>query len=379
MKFSAQSKSLYSCVSAVSKVINSKNALTVLNNFLFTLSGNELTIKASDMEHSLVGRIDVTDAEGEGSFCLDAHRIVDLLKEMPAQGMTFEVNDENLETVITYPNGRYDTVAIAGNEYPKMENEDPEAVNETFVVSTNQVLRGIENTLFAVGTDDLRPQMMGILWDIKPDRIVFVATDTRKLVKYTDSAIKPECECSFILPLKAANVLKNVFAKETTVNVRLSHKSVTFTSANFVFNCRLIKGMFPDYNRVIPPSNPNIVTLDRQNFINAIRRVTVFGNDGNGLVIFKLSEDQLQLRASDSSYGTSGRETVSCSYTGTPLTIGFSAPYILEIFNTISTTDVIMKLADQSRPAVCVPDENEPDTELLIILMPMNIVDTANI
>ncbi len=379
MKFSAQSKSLYSCVSAVSKVINSKNALTVLNNFLFTLSGNELTIKASDMEHSLVGRIDVTDAEGEGSFCLDAHRIVDLLKEMPAQGMTFEVNDDNLETVITYPNGRYDTVAIAGNEYPKMETEDPEEVNETFVVSTNQVLRGIENTIFAVGTDDLRPQMMGILWDIKPDRIVFVATDTRKLVKYTDSAIKPECECSFILPLKAANVLKNVFAKETTVNVRLSHKSVTFTSANFVFNCRLIKGMFPDYNRVIPPSNPNIVTLDRQNFINAIRRVTVFGNDGNGLVIFKLSEDQLQLRASDSSYGTSGRETVSCSYTGTPLTIGFSAPYILEIFNTISTTDVIMKLADQSRPAVCVPDENEPDTELLIILMPMNIVDTANI
>lgn len=379
MKFSAQSKSLYSCVSAVSKVINSKNALTVLNNFLFTLSGNELTIKASDMEHSLVGRIDVTDAEGEGSFCLDAHRIVDLLKEMPAQGMTFEVNDENLETVITYPNGRYDTVAIAGNEYPRMESEDPEAVNETFVVSTNQVLRGIENTIFAVGTDDLRPQMMGILWDIKPDRIVFVATDTRKLVKYTDSAIKPECECSFILPLKAANVLKNVFAKETTVNVRLSHKSVTFTSANFVFNCRLIKGMFPDYNRVIPPSNPNIVTLDRQNFINAIRRVTVFGNDGNGLVIFKLSEDQLQLRASDTSYGTSGRETVSCSYTGTPLTIGFSAPYILEIFNTISTTDVIMKLADQSRPAVCVPDENEPDTELLIILMPMNIVDTANI
>lgn len=379
MKFSAQSKSLYSCVSAVSKVINSKNALTVLNNFLFTLSGNELTIKASDMEHSLVGRIDVTDAEGEGSFCLDAHRIVDLLKEMPAQGMKFEVNDVNLETVITYPNGRYDTVAIAGNEYPRMENEDPEAVNETFVVSTNQVLRGIENTIFAVGTDDLRPQMMGILWDIKPDRIVFVATDTRKLVKYTDSAIKPECECSFILPLKAANVLKNVFAKETTVNVRLSHKSVTFTSANFVFNCRLIKGMFPDYNRVIPPSNPNIVTLDRQNFINAIRRVTVFGNDGNGLVIFKLSEDQLQLRASDTSYGTSGRETVSCSYTGTPLTIGFSAPYILEIFNTISTTDVIMKLADQSRPAVCVPDENEPDTELLIILMPMNIVDTANI
>ncbi|MDE5745387.1 MAG: DNA polymerase III subunit beta, partial [Paramuribaculum sp.] len=216
MKFDVPSKTLHSYVSAVSKVINSKNALTILNNFLFTLEGDILTVKASDMENSLIGRLPVTGAEGSGSFCLDARRIVDLLKEMPDQGITFEIDDDNLEVKISYPNGLYNTVAITGIEYPATsETEEGETI--TFTMPADLVMKGIENTIFAVGTDELSPQMMGILWDVKPDKIIFVATDTRKLVKYTNSLIKPGAECSFILPLKPATVIKNVFGKEDEI------------------------------------------------------------------------------------------------------------------------------------------------------------------
>lgn len=374
MKFNVPSKTLHSYVSAVSKVINAKNALTILNNFLFTLDGDILTVKASDMENSLVGRLPVTGAEGNGSFCLDGRRIVELLKEMPDQGITFEIDDDNLEVKISYPNGLYNTVAINGMEYP-VTTEPEEGETISFTMPTDQVIKGIENTLFAVGTNDLRPQMMGILWDIKPDKIIFVATDTHKLVKFTNGMTKPGVECSFILPLKPATVIKNVFGKEDEITVTVSEKSVKFESPSFTFDCRQIRGAFPDYNRVIPQNNPYSLTVDRLSFLTAVRRVGVFGDGGNGLVKFKLAPDNLTLRARDNSYGTSGWESVPCEYSGQEFMIGFGAPYLIEIFSTISTTDVVVKLSDASHPAVCMPAENTPDTELLILLMPMNIVD----
>lgn len=375
MKFNVSSKTLYSYVSAVSKVINSKNALTILNNFLFELSDNTLTITASDLENTLVAHLEVMDAEGEGKFCVDARRMVDLLKEMPDQGISFDINDDNLAVEIVYPSGNYSFIAINGNEYPSNESVDESTDIIEFTCPTEQIIKGIDNTLFAVGNDDLRPQMMGILWDIKPDAITFVATDTRKLVKYRNAMSTPGVEGSCILPIKPATVIKNVFAKEDEVKVTLEPKSATFESPSYKFNCRFIKGSFPDYNRVIPVKNPYVITVDRQSFLNAVRRVGVFVDQGHGLVKFKIEKDQLTMKATDNNFCTSAREVVPCDFTGTEMIIGFSAPYLIEIFNTISTTDILIKLSDPSRPGVFVPSENSENSELLMLLMPMTVSD----
>ena len=375
MKFNVSSKTLYSYVSAVSKVINSKNALTILNNFLFELSDNTLTITASDLENTLVAHLEVMDAEGEGKFCVDARRMVDLLKEMPDQGISFDINDDNLAVEIVYPSGNYSFIAINGNDYPSTESDDEPTDIIEFTCPTEQIIKGIDNTLFAVGNDDLRPQMMGILWDIKPDAITFVATDTRKLVKYRNAMSAPGVEGSCILPIKPATVIKNVFAKEDEVKVTLEPKSATFESPSYKFNCRFIKGSFPDYNRVIPVKNPYVITVDRQSFLNAVRRVGVFVDQGHGLVKFKIEKDQLTMKATDNNFCTSAREVVPCDFTGTEMIIGFSAPYLIEIFNTISTTDILIKLSDPSRPGVFVPSENSENSELLMLLMPMTVSD----
>lgn len=372
MKFNVSSKTLYTFASSVSKIISSRNALQILNNFLFELDDDTLTVTASDMENSLVGRLNVTNAEGAGSFCLDARRIVELLKEMPDQGITFDINDQNLEVVITYTNGHYNTVAIPGLEYPEHRRPaESEAI--TFDCPSDRVIKGIENTLFAVSTEEIRPQMMGILWDVKPESVVFVATDTRKLVKYVDRTIMPGNECSFILPVKGAQVIKNVFAKEDVVRITVTPVSAVFESATFTFDCRLIKGTFPDYNRVIPTGNPYTFTADRLSFLNAVRRVAVFGDGGGGLVKFNFDETEVVLRASDNSLGTSGEERVSCSYEGQPLKMGFGSQYLVEILSTFSSADIVIRLADPSRPALFLPGESDPDTELQMILMPMNL------
>lgn len=373
MKFNVSSKSLYAATSAVSKVINSRNAMTILNNFLFTLSENVLTVTASDLENTLTANVEVSNVEDEGSFCVDARRVVDLLKELPDMGITFDINEENLEIEIHYPGGKFNLVGLNGNEYPRNREENAEGLD--FEVPCEMVLKGIENTLFAVGSDDLRPQMMGILWDIKPDGITFVATDTRKLVRYKNTMAAPGIECSCIIPLKPATIVKNILAKEESVKVHIEPKSATFHTEHFTFNCRFIKGNFPDYNRVIPQNNPYVLTVDRMSLLTAVKRVGVFVDPGHGLVKFKLTPTQIMMKAQDNNFCTSARESLQCDFTGSEMIIGFSAPYLIEIISTITTDDIIIKLSDPSRPGVFVPQEDSADSELLMLLMPMTVQD----
>ncbi len=371
MRFNVPSKLLYNYVSSVSKVINSKNTISILNNFLFSIKGNTLTITATDVENSLTARVPVTEAQGEGKFCIDARRLVDLLKEMPDQGITFDINDDNLSVEITYPNGNYSLIALNGDEYPQTK-EEGQTESIKFSCPVYKIIQGLDDTLFAAGTDNLRPMMMGVLWDIKPDAIVFVATDTRKLVKCR-TMCETGSEGSFIVPIKPATVFKNVFVKEETANVTIDSKSATFETPSFTMPCRLIIGKYPDYNRVIPANNPYTLTVDRQSLLNAVRRVSIFVRPDHGLVKFKLSTDKATLRAQDNSYLTSAWETLPCDFTGPEMAIGFSSVFLIEILNTISTDDIVISISDPSKPGVFLPSENKPDSELLVLLMPMTI------
>ena len=371
MKFNVSSKALYQCVSAVSKVINSKNAMTILNSFYFTLADDRITVTASDMENTLTGSLEVSEVEGEGSFCVDAHRLVDLLKELPDLGITFEVNPDNYAITITYPGSKFDFVGVNGNEYPSTQ-EEAEAIYK-FSIPVDVILSGIDSTLFAVGTDPVRPQMMGILWDIKQEGITFVSTDTRKLVKYSNTSAKPGVEGSFILPVKPASILKNIIAKSEKVDIQMEPKSVTFNNENYSLNCRFIKGNFPDYNRVIPQNNPYTLTVDRVNFLNAVRRVGVFVDPAHGLVKFKITPDKLTLKAQDNNFCTNAVESLPCDFTGSEMVIGFSSAFLIEIINTLSTSEIQLRLSDPARPGVFVPTENPENTELLMLLMPMSV------
>lgn len=374
MKFNVPSKLLYSRASAVSKVINSKNTMTILNKFLFSLKGDMLTITASDIENTLSARVPVTEAQGNGSFCVDARRLVELLKELPDQGITFDINDNNYAIEISYLSGKYNVIGNNGAEYPADREQPAEGEFLKFECPAKQVIQGIDRTIFAVGNDDLWPQMMGILWDIHQDDITFVATDSRKLVKYVNRMSAPGTQGSFILPVKPASILKNILGlSESDVAVTIEPKCVTFETDIFSFNSRFIKGKFPDYTRVIPTSNPYEVTLDRVAFINALRRVAIFVEEGSGLVRFRLTPSQLQLKALDNALCTSGMETLDCAFTGTEMVIGFSAAYLIEIASTISSSDIIIKLSDPSRPALFVPSENDADSDLLMLLSPMTV------
>ena len=374
MKFIVSSTALLSHLQAISRVINSKNSMAILDNFLFRLEGNTLTMTASDQETTMTTEIEVLEAEGQGLFAVSAKILLEPLKELPDQPLTFEINDENLEIFLYFQNGKYNFIGVNGDEYPQKSPLSADA--KTLQMPAQVLLNGINRTLFATGDDELRPIMNGIYIDIHPEDIIFVASDSHKLVRCKNDSIQSGLTSSFILPKKPATLLKNILPKESDdVSITFDDKNAVFTLSNFVLNCRLIEGRYPNYASVIPQNNPNRIIVDRAVFVNVLRRVSVFSDQASNLVKLQLRDNQIQVAAQDIDFSTSAEENVSCNYTGDPMGIGFKSTFLIEILNNISSQEVTIELSDPSRAGLILPVENQPNEDLLMLLMPMMLTD----
>ncbi|MCC8142641.1 MAG: DNA polymerase III subunit beta [Tannerellaceae bacterium] len=374
MRFDVSSTALLSRLQSISKVIASKNSLPILDSFLFDLQGTTLTITASDAETRLVTSVEVMNAAGSGLFAVSAKILLDPLKELPEQPLTFDINDENLEIFIHFQNGKYNFIGQKGDAYPQQKPLGENAV--TLTIDAQMLLNGVSRSLFATADDELRPVMNGVYFDISTDSLTFVASDGHKLVRYRNLAVKSAERAAFILPKKPANLLKGVLAKETEeVTIRFDENNAYVNFTNFEMVCRLIEGRYPNYNSVIPQENPFKVTIDRISFLNALKRVSVFSNPASSLVKLQLKDSMMQVSAQDIDFSTSAEETMVCQYEGTDMSIGFKATYLIEILTNIAAEEVVLELADPSRAGLIVPSENEEDEDLLMLLMPMMLND----
>ena len=374
MRFDVSSTALLSRLQSISKVIASKNSLPILDSFLFDLDGNKLTITASDAETRLVTSVEVMNSKGTGLFAVSAKILLDPLKELPEQPLTFDINDENLEIFIHFQNGKYNFIGQKGDTYPLQKPLNDNAI--AIIVDSQMLLNGISRSLFATADDELRPVMNGIYVDIHTDDLTFVASDGHKLVRLRNLSVKSPERASFILPKKPANLLKNLLGKETEmVNIKFDDNNAYVNCANFEMVCRLIEGRYPNYNSVIPQENPFKVTIDRISFLNALKRVSVFSNPASSLVKLQLKESEMVVSAQDIDFSTSAEEKIVCQFDGTELNIGFKATYLIEILSNINSEEVILELADPSRAGLIVPAENEENEDQLMLLMPMMLND----
>lgn len=374
MKFVVSSTALLSHLQAISKVINSKNTLPILDCFLLELEGTTLSLTAADSETRLVTSLEVNEAEGNGKFAVNAKNLLDPLKELPEQPLTFQINGENLETFIFFHNGKYNFIGQNGEDYPQ-----PKELKETAVslnIEPQVLFSGINRTLFASADDELRPVMNGVFFDITTENLTFVASDGHKLVRCKTMAAKGEERASFILPKKPANLLRAILPKETeTVEIKFDENNAYIKMSSYTMTCRFIEGRYPNYNSVIPQNNPNKVTLDRQAFLNALKRVSVFSNQASNLIRLQLSENSIVVSAQDIDFSTAAEETIPCGYVGAAMNIGFKSSFLIDILNNIPSTDISLELSDPSRAGLIIPSENEENEDLLMLLMPMMLND----
>ena len=374
MRFNLSSTALGSRLLTLSRVINSKNSLPILDCFLFSVHDGQLTVTASDSENVMRGTLNLENCEGEGDFAVNNHTILDAVKELPEQPLSLDVDMGEMKIYITYQNGSYNFPILNADEYPKAQTVSENAT--TITIDAGILSDNVNRSLFATAQDELRPVMNGIYFDLQADSLAIVASDGHKLVRNKNFMIKSDIPASFILPKKPATLLKNVLSKDGgDVVIRFDDRSADISFAEGNLSCRLIEGKYPNYNSVIPQDNPNQVTIDRKSLIGALRRVLPFASDSSQLIRFHVAAGLLELRAEDIDFATSAKESVTCEYGGNPMDIGFKGSSMLEILNNLESEDVTIQLADPSRAGIIIPGVQPESEDILMLIMPMLLND----
>ena len=374
MNFKVSSSALNSRLTCASKVLASKNSMPILDCFLIEVADNgQMTITASDSEKCYIANLPVLEHSASGKFCVPAKTLMESLREIPEQPITLELNENSYELRGKHGSGQFTIMAQSAEPYPA-----PRPVTEGNVLnlSAEVLLSGINRSLFATANDEVRLVMNGIYFDIKPDHIIFAGTDGRKLVKNIVRGITPGFTGNFILPKKVATILKSVINKdENNIRIVYTNDRATISTEDMIMHFRLIEGNYPNYNAVIPTSNPYHAVIDRQAFASALKRVSVCCNQSSGLVKLELSCNNVHLTGQDNEYSTSAEEFLTCEYDNNPISIGFSCQFLIESCHLLDSENVVLELADPSRPGLVRPAQEKENEELIMLLMPMRVED----
>jgi DNA polymerase III subunit beta len=367
MKFIVSSSALLKQLQQISGVINANTVLPILEDFLFEIDKGKLTVTATDLETVMKIHLDI-EAKESGKICIPAKILLDSLKNIPEQPLTFNI-DKNFGVELTSDNGKYKVMGENPDNFPKEPAADDA---NSFTMTSTGLVTAINKTIFAVSSDDLRPAMTGVFFELDKTGISFVATDAHRLVKYTRTDVSCPQKDTFIVPKKPLNLLKSALPDnedELTLSYNSNHLFVKHGGTELV--CRLIDARFPDYKVVIPTDNPYVLTVNRSDFQGALRRVSVFSNKSTNQVALSISGNELQLASQDVDFSFEGNERMSCTYDGEDLAIAFNAKFLIEMLNGAETADINVELSTPTKAGIIKPSEQEPNEELLMLVMPL--------
>ena len=365
MRFTVSSTALSSKLNALARVINSKNSLPILADFVFDIQGGILYLTASDSENVMNTQLELTDNDSDGRFAIASHDLLEAVKGFSEQPLTFDVDLQSKITKISYQNGLFSLPVESADEFPVTQRISDSA---TEIRIPNALLAdNITRSLFATAQDELRPVMNGIYFDLTPDYLALVASDGHKLVRNKILNINSQQPAAFILPKKPASLLKNLLGKDGgDVLIRFDERNAEINYGDGKLTCRLIEGRYPNYNSVIPQNNPNLLTVDRLSLLAALRRVQPFANDSSNLIRFHVEGGKLQLDAQDYDFAKTATERMACEYNGQAF---------IEVLNNFDCQEVNIQLADPSRAGLVLPSEQPENQDILMLMMPMLLND----
>jgi DNA polymerase-3 subunit beta len=368
MKFVSSSNALLKQLQIINGVIGTRTVIPILEYFLFEVEDGTLTLTGTDLEVSMRNTMSV-EARENGRIAVPSKYILDILKTLPEQPVTFTINPENWSIELTSENGKYKIAGENPDDFPKFPVVESASVTE---IPASILSSAIATTSFSIGTDELRPAMTGLFFQMTPDELRFVATDGNKLVLYKRTDAKADKEEAFILPRKALNLLKTSLPSEDT-NVRMEYNRLNaqFTFGNLTLVCRLIDERFPDYRAAIPVDVPNHLHINRNDLLNTLRRAVIFSNKSTNQVRFKINGSELTITAQDIDYNSEAVERLSCEYEGEDMEIGFNARFLIDMLHILSSEEVTLSLTAYNRPGVLKPSEEPKEEDSLMLLMPI--------
>lgn len=368
MKFIVSSSALLKQLSNINGVVTNNPVVPILENFLFEIHDGLLTITASDLETSMTTEIPV-EAKENGRIAAPARILLDTLKNLPDQPVTFTLDEETYTIEISSSNGRYKLSGENATDFPKVPVVRG---GNSIEIPSNALGRAINKTIFAVSTDELRPAMTGIFVQLNEGNITFVATDGHRLLRYRRQDITAEQAASIIVPRKAFTLLKSTLPSEpTSVRIEFNASNAFFSFDNIRMVCRLIDERYPDYENVIPVKNPNKLTIDRQSLLSSVRRISIYSNKTTHQVRLRITGSELQISAEDLDFSNEANERLGCQYEGEDMEIGFNARFLVEMLNNIDSDEITMELSTPNRAGLLMPTSTEGEENILMLVMPV--------
>lgn len=380
MKFIVNSQQLLKQLQSLSGVISSNNTMPIIGCFHFHLEENSLTVKTTDLSTTLVARMEVETGRMEKAeeVAIPSKMLLEILKSFDDVPMTFSVDPQSYAIELSSGEGEYHLAGMDAETYPTMPTAEG---TSTVVMSCSALVSAINKTYFATSNDEMHQQMSGIFCEMKPEAVTFVATDAHKLVRYRRRDISSTEEASFILPKKPITIVKNILAarkEDGDVTIEYNSTNLFITFDNFYIVCRLVDGRYPNYEAAIPKDNPNKLLLDRQSFLNTLRRVSIFASEATRQVRLSISADKLDISAEDLEFSNKAHETIPCQYEGNPMDIGFNAKFLTEMISNLDSEQVLIELSHPSRAGIIFPYGEETEgkqDDILMLVMPVMLAN----
>jgi DNA polymerase-3 subunit beta len=368
MRFIVSTSVLLKQLQAVNGALSSSTVLPILENFLFEIKDNTLTISATDLQTSMVTFLTIESKE-EGRIAVPAKILLETLKTLPDQPVSFTVDKQTSAIEISAGDGKYKLSGENAEDFPKI----PVVENASMVELTSSILsESINKTIFAVSNDELRPAMTGVFCQLSSEGAIFVATDAHKLVRYRRADVRSESASTMILPKKALTLLKSSLpVEDVTVSLEYNATSAFFKFGNISLICRLIDERYPDYEAVIPQVNPNKLTIDRSLFLNSLRRVVIYANKTTHQVRLRIAGSELHISSEDLDFSNEAHERLSCQFEGEDMEIGFNARFLIEMLNNLDSEEVILEMSTSNRAGLLTPAISDENEDVLMLVMPV--------
>jgi DNA polymerase-3 subunit beta len=368
MKFIVSSSALSKQLSAISGVIVNNPVVPILENFLLEIDGKELTVTASDLQTSMSTALPV-EAQERASVAIPARILLETLRNLPEQPVTFSIDESSYNVEISSDNGRYRLAGENAMDFPQLTR-----VHEGVSVDmpAKVLKKAINQTIIATSNDELRPAMNGVYMDCREGNITFVATDGHRLVRYIRSDVGVATQRPFIMPRKTLTLLNALLPNDDqTVSIAFDDSHVYFKMATISMVSRLIDEHYPDYENVIPVNNPNRLTINRLSFLSSLKRIAIYANKTTHQIKLELAGSELQIFAEDLDFSNEANERLTCEYEGDDLEIGFNAKFLIELLGNLSVEEIEMHFSEPSKAGLIFPKEKEKEEELLLLIMPV--------
>jgi DNA polymerase-3 subunit beta len=361
MKFSISKEAFLDALQQVQHVVSNRATLPILSNVLIEAADGKLKLTTTDLDVGVSGSVDAT-IDKEGSTTLPVKRLVSIIRELPASEVEVSVDGKNHASIKCGPSF-FKIIGLGEDEFPPKFEESTE-----FKIGQGVLHDAIKKTSYAISTDETRYVLNGIYVSFRDGKMIFVATDGRRLAMVENDLEYPAShETDIIVPSKAVNELQRMLGGDGEAIVKLSGNQISFEIGDSIIVSKLIEGNYPNYKQVIPGERKERVTINREEFLNTVRRVSLLTSESSNSVKLSFSKGSIDVQANSKDIGEA-KEPVVADYDGEEFAIAFNPEFLMAPLKNLSEESVYLDLIDGMSPGVI-----RIDGSFLYVIMPMRV------